>query len=213
MNLLLIDDNQKFGDILKFKFDNSYTIHHDLTIEAALTSSFTPDVVLLDVNLGDERAYNYLGLLLNKYNVPIIGISSDIERTTKFQMFESGVVDYIEKPIDFEILKMKIDNLLSLAKTDITFNKLVLNTDSLSLNKQIKLSKNEFIIIKYFMLNSEQVITKKELLRLLWENETFVEDTALNTMISRLRKKIFTVDPDVEIKSIRNQGIKFGLKC
>lgn len=213
MKLLLIDDNKKFGELLKFKFDDNYIIFHAQTINQAISSSFVPDLILLDVNLGTDRAYNFVSLLSNKFNVPILAISSELERTTKYLMFENGVVDYIEKPIDFELLKMKLDNLNSINSQEITFNKLVLNTDSLMLNDQVKLSKNEFIILKYFMTNSQVIISKRELLRLLWENETYVEDTALNTLISRLRKKVVEVDPSVEIKSIRNQGIKFGVKC
>lgn len=213
MKLLLIDDNQKFGELLKFKFEGNYEVYHAVLIDNAIASNFSPDLILLDVNLGDEPGYNFIQLLISKYSVPILGISSEVERTTKYLMFENGVVDYIEKPIDFELLKMKLDNLVSINSIELTFNNLVLNTDSLTINNQVNLSKNEFIILKYFMNNSETIVSKKVLLRLLWENETYVEDSALNTLISRLRKKVDVCDPAVEIKAIRNQGIKFGLKC
>lgn len=213
MKILLIDDNQKFGKIIQGKFAQSDQVQHCVSIEAAINSSFSPEIILLDVNLGDQRAQDYLHVLNSLFPVPIIAISSDIERATKYQMFAGGVVDYIEKPIDYELLKLKIDNLKALNKVEIKFNELTLNTNNLMLNAQVKLSKNEFIILKYFMQNSEELITKKSLLRLLWENETFVEETALNTLISRLRKKINLVDNNIEIISIRNQGIKFGVKC
>lgn len=213
MKILLIDDNQQFGDLLKFKFTNDSQVVHCKTIEEAINSNFQPDVLLLDVNLGAGKAYNFMTPLANKYDVPILAISSELERTTKFMMFETGVVDYIEKPVDFEILKLKLDNLVTVNSHIISFANLNLNSDNLTINNDIKLSKNEFIILKHFMINSEKIIDKRELLRLLWENEAFVEETALNTLISRLRKKIAKVDQLVEIKSIRNQGIRFGLKC
>lgn len=213
MKILLIDDNQQFGDLLKFKFTNDTYVAHYKTIEDAINSNFRPDVLLLDVNLGTEKAYNFMTPLVNKYDVPILAISSELERTTKFMMFETGVVDYIEKPVDFEILKLKLDNLVAVNSHIIIFANLNLNSDNLTINNDIKLSKNEFIILKHFMINSEKIIGKRELLRLLWENEAFVEETALNTLISRLRKKITEVGQSVEIKSIRNQGIRFGLKC
>ncbi len=213
MKLLLIDDNQKFGELLKFKFETRYEIYHVLTIKQAIDSSFNPDLILLDVNLGDDKSYNYVQVLASKFKVPLLAISSEVERSTKFLMFENGVVDYIEKPVDFELLTLKLDNMVKVNNSELTYKKLVLNIDSLLLNNQIKLSKNEFIILKFFMTHSDQIISRKQLLRLLWENETFVEDSALNTLISRLRKKISSVDSQLEIKTIRNQGIRFGVKC
>lgn len=213
MKILLIDDNQQFGDLLQFRFTNDAQVVHCKTIEEAINSIFQPDVLLIDVNLGTDKAYNFMELLLNKYDVPILAISSELERTTKFMMFETGVVDYIEKPVDFEILKLKLNNLVTVNSHIISFANLNLNSDNLTINNNVKLSKNEFIILKHFMINSEKIIDKRELLRLLWENEAFVEETALITLISRLRKKIVEVDQSIEIKSIRNQGIRFGLKC
>ncbi len=213
MRIFLIDDNQCFGDLLKQKFEKNYEVYHYTGINEALESDVKPDIVILDVNLDEERGYNYTSVLLEKFNVAIIAVSSDIERTTKYLMFKSGIIDYIEKPIDFELLKMKIQNILTMNKSRIIYGDLQLDIDSLMINKTIKLSKNEFIVLKYFMDNSENIIPKRDLLRLLWENDTFVEDTALNTLISRLRKKINLVSEKIEIKTIRNQGIKFGMIC
>lgn len=213
MKLLLIDDNQTFGELLRFKFESKYEIYHALTIKQAVESNFTPDLILLDVNLDGDKSYNYVQVLSSKFNVPLLAISSELERSTKFLMFENGVVDYIEKPVDFELLTLKLDNMVKVSSAELTYQKLILNIDSLLLNNEIKLSKNEFIILKYFMAHSDQIISRKQLLRLLWENETFVEDSALNTLISRLRKKITSVDSQLEIKTIRNQGIRFGVKC
>ncbi len=213
MKLLLIDDNQKFGELLKIKFEEKYEVYHALTINQAINCSFTPNLILLDVNLGDDKSYNYVQVLSTKFNVPLLAISSELERTTKFLMFENGAVDYIEKPIDFELLSLKLENLVKVNITEITYQNLILNIDSLVLNDEIKLSKKEFIILKYFMTHNDQIISRKQLLRLLWENETFVEDSALNTLISRLRKKITSIDSHLEIKTVRNQGVRFGVKC
>lgn len=213
MKLLLIDDNYQFGQLLKDKLRHSFDIDSYTSINQAVDSDFIPDLILLDVNLGDAKAYNYVTMIKEHYDVPIVAISSELERDTKLLMFEFGVIDYIEKPIDFELLKMKLDNLLAINPNQITYNQLVLDTNNLILNKQVKLSKNEFIILKYMMVNNQVVIERKQLLRMLWENEAYVEDTALNTMLSRLRKKVNQIDPAVEIKTIRNQGVMFGVQC
>lgn len=213
MKLLLIDDNYQFGQLLKDKLRHSFDIDSYTSINQAVDSDFIPDLILLDVNLGDAKAYNYVTMIKEHYDVPIVAISSELVRDTKLLMFEFGVIDYIEKPIDFELLKMKLDNLLAINPNQITYNQLVLDTNNLILNKQVKLSKNEFIILKYMMVNNQVVIERKQLLRMLWENEAYVEDTALNTMLSRLRKKVNQIDPAVEIKTIRNQGVMFGVQC
>lgn len=213
MKLLLIDDNQKFGELLMEKFNPAVTIEHCLTIDSAINCNFSPDVILLDVNLGSRKAHNYMVSLSSRYQVPILAISSELERRTKVLMLEQGVVDYIEKPIDFELLNLKLDNIISVKTANISFAKLELNIANLTLNDKIRLSKNEFIVLKYFIENSESLIPKRDLLRLLWENEQFVEEAALITLISRLRKKLVQIDDQVEIKTIRNQGVRLGLKC
>lgn len=213
MKLLLIDDNYQFGQLLKNKLKDNFDVDSYVSINEAVDSNYIADLVLLDVNLGDTKAYDYISTIKDRFDVPIVAISSELERDTKVRMFEFGVIDYIEKPIDFELLKMKLDNLLTINTNQIVYNKLVLDTNNLTLNNQVKLSKNEFIILKYMMINNQVVIERKQLLRMLWENELYVEDTALNTMLSRLRKKVNQIDPAIEIKTIRNQGIVFGNQC
>lgn len=201
MNILLIDDNRDFRHLIQNNLQHQ--VYTASSIETALECSAKIDIILLDFHL--EHAESYLGInkLKTHFNALIIAISSDDQRDSKLKMLKAGASDYISKPIDLELLSIKLNNLI--VESKYTFGDITLDYDTFLLNDKIKLTKNETLILK-LLISSSQIVTKKEILRNLWNYDVFAEENAINMNISRIRKKIKLVSSTVEIKSIRNQG-------
>jgi DNA-binding response OmpR family regulator len=57
--------------------------------------------------------------------------------------------------------------------------------------EEIPISVTEFRLLRYFMTNAGQVLSKEQILAALWDNNgSFVDENALQVNISRLRSKI-----------------------
>lgn len=57
-------------------------------------------------------------------------------------------------------------------------------------DKELKLSGNEFGILKILMKNPKRPVSREELMRSLWESEHFIDDNTLTVNVTRLRKKL-----------------------
>lgn len=132
--------------------------------------------------------------------MPIIFISSRNTAMDMVMAMNMGGDDFIQKPFDTDVLLAKINALLrrSYSYTDTEPN--VLEHEGIILNlkdwkllygdKNVELTKTEFLILKLLLQNKGSVVNRKKIMRSLWKDENFVDDNTLTVNIARLRKKI-----------------------
>lgn len=128
--------------------------------------------------------------------------------------YELGADDYVTKPFSVEIFIKKIDAImhrLKVHKLENIFSDNYLTLDFLSFaasvnHMEITLTPLEFKILKLLFENTGQIITRQVLLERLWDCEgNFVDESALNVAISRIRKKIES-DTHKYIKTVYGMG-------
>lgn len=158
------------------------------------------DLILLDLMIpglsGEE-------IIKKVKNIPIIVISAKISSEDKVNALSIGANDYITKPFDTNELLARIKVQLRLSKKDnnvsLSYKDMILDKNSHTLyikDKNINLTKTEYIILRQLLLNPKQIITKTKLIQLLNENdkinvETQVcDENSLKVHISNIRKKI-----------------------
>ena len=132
-------------------------------------------------------------------NVPIIYISSRSDDSDKIMGIVQGGDDYLEKPFNLSVLKVKIDAILRRTyeykrkeKTylypDIYFEE---NSGKLFYKKNfLELTKSELKIIQTLINNRSNVVTRNELMDVLWDTDEYILDNSLTVLISRMRSKI-----------------------
>ena len=106
--ILIIDDNESLYESLaqNFQQEGYGTSHARNRLQALdLFPSARPAVVLLDIRVGDENGIDILAELhgINK-SIPIIMITGYASVDTAVQSLKIGAVDYIKKPLDFDLL-------------------------------------------------------------------------------------------------------------
>lgn len=115
--LLIIDDSLTYRKMLHLLFQAHYTV-----VEAAngeegfrLAVETRPDIILCDVVMPLKDGYSCCHLLKTHpgtYCIPIIMLTSKNEIKDMMAGLKLGIDDYVIKPCEPQILKMKVDNLV-----------------------------------------------------------------------------------------------------
>lgn len=155
-----------------------------------------PDLVLLDINIPYINGETILKELRKKSNVPVIMVTSRNSEVDEALSISYGADDYITKPYNPNILLLRINAVLkrSINREDvikykdlsINLQRGVINKD----NKEIILTKNESIIFGYLLSHTNRIVTRDEIMTILWNNNEYINDNALTVNISRLRAKL-----------------------
>lgn len=158
-----------------------------------------PDLVILDISLPLYNGYYWCNEIRKIAKTPIIFLSSHTENMDIVMAMNMGGDDYLTKPFSLDIVVAKIQALLRRtysfkAETEVAEVrglKLDLNSTVVTWgNNRDELTKNEFKMLRLLLLNKNKVVSRDELMRTLWDNNSFVDDNTLTVNVNRLRKKL-----------------------
>ncbi|TGA99412.1 response regulator transcription factor [Sporolactobacillus shoreae] len=217
--ILVVEDDPTMKEIIvgaleKWHFEGIAAIDFDHILQTFIDSK--PQLVLLDINLPAFDGYFWCRKLREISKVPIIFISSRDTRMDKIMAMNMGGDDFIQKPIDMDILMAKINALLRRTYSYLDHELQVVEHRGAVLNLkdsrliyddcQIDLTKNEFRILYMLMTHAGEVLSRDKIMRALWEDESFVDDNTLTVNVVRLRKKLAEAGLESRIKTKKGQG-------
>lgn len=202
--ILIVEDNTLLNRTLAFnlvsegyEIVSSYTYHD--TVNHLQSDEF--DLVLLDINLPDGNGLDiceeirWLG-----HQSYIMFLTANDSVSDMLRGYEAGGADYITKPFSIAVLCKKIsavfENLERLTPQHDLFDDGVLGIDfsqqTATLDgRPLEFTPKEYKTLALFVKNPRILLTKRQLLEKLWDNDgDFVDEHTLTTMISRIRKKI-----------------------
>jgi DNA-binding response OmpR family regulator len=175
------------------------------------------DVILLDVNMSHLNGFEFLRTFrLRNTTTPVIMITVRSKESDMLMGFELGVDDYIFKPFSLKVLKARILSIFRRFNTDtreIVYKNVTLNLDSKKVYcgvKAFRLNFREFNLLKILVLEPSRVHTREILLDRLWGYDSSINERTVDTLITRVRKKLKEMTADFSIKSIR--GIGYSLE-
>ena len=161
--------------------------------------AFDPQIVLLDIGLPYYNGHHWCGEIRSVSKVPIIFISSADDNMNIVMALNMGGDDFIAKPFDLNVVTAKVQALLRRAysfkeQTNLVEHKgAVLNLNDATLHYKdckVELTKNEYRILHTLMSRAGEIVSRDEIMRELWEDDSFVDDNTLTVNITRLRKKL-----------------------
>lgn len=164
------------------------------------------DLVILDLNLPKLDGLEVLKKIrAEKQEVKVLILSARSHTTDKVIGLDLGANDYLAKPFDFSELEARIRNLLRWQFTqennEIFFDRLTMNLAQRRLavdEKELLLTKKEFSLLEYLLLNQGRVISQEELIEHVWDEHADSFSGAIRVHIATLRKKLkqeLTYDP------------------
>lgn len=115
-NVLVIDPDEAFGDVLEEVLGPAgYTVNQVLHPQTALTAigGHATDVVLLNVDCGKngQQAHRDFVRALTEFPTapPIIGFGWEKHSNAVLELFQDGVGDFIEQPLDVQELRFAMN--------------------------------------------------------------------------------------------------------
>ncbi len=217
MKILLAEDDTGICDFVipELEHEGYETILAKTGREAlSLFESENPDLLLLDIMLPELSGLEVLRRIRAKSPVPVILETARGETLDKINGLNLGADDYIAKPFDIEELLARINalfrriNLSSAQKKELNFNNLRLNTERMNCilgEKEIVLSKTEFLMLKFLMENQGKVLSRQQIIDEIWGKNHFIDENTVDVYIGYLRQKLQSPDGPF-IKTVRGAG-------
>lgn len=178
-----------------------------------------PDIVLLDWMLpGKQGSEICANLRKEGFANLIIMMTAKSQDVDKIDAYSFGVSDYITKPFSMDVLVAMIENKIKYFVNNhgvdlYTFGDTEHHPNIHSLvrnGKKIELTILENRILLYFLQHIGRVISRDELMQVVWGYSSNVNTRTLDMHIVRLRKKIeLNPDKPVYLQTVRGMGYKF----
>jgi DNA-binding response OmpR family regulator len=199
-NIFILEDNEEQRDILKNLLSEEYNIfdfkdtkHLDV-FPLNKIDLFILDWEIANSNITGQEFCYYLKKELN-LPAPVIIHTAKINPACMEKGLHSGAVDYITKPSDLNLLKIKIENHLLyknyIPKNFIEYKGIKMDLDSNKVSfegEEITLSKKPFSILFHMLQEPHKIFSRKELNDLINEGIA-VSNRNVDTHIVNIRNK------------------------
>ncbi len=221
MRILVIEDEKEMADGIK-KILNSADYEVDTVYDGLSGLDYMMsdmyDLILLDLMLPLLGGIDVLKKARREgLQTPVIILSAKFQTDDKVLGLDSGANDYLTKPFNADELlariraQTRIDNKVQaniIEAYDLWLEK---STFKLYGNeKSIKLSKKEYQLMEYLMLNKNKILERDNLITRIWGFDEETDYNNLDVYISFLRKKLKYVDAEARI--VTKKGVGYSLE-
>ncbi len=218
MRILLVEDDPALGPQIRSSLQSAgYAVDVSVDgIDAEGLGDIEPyDLILLDLGLPKRPGLNVLANWRSRGNkVPVIILTARGSWQEKVEGFKAGADDYIGKPFQTEELLARIGAVLKRSQGapvgPLAVEGVVLDEETQSLidrnGERHELTGTEYRLLRYFMLNPGQVLSKSRLAEHVYDYDSDKDSNVMEVYVNRLRQKIGTE----MIQTRRGQGYIFG---
>ncbi|ART75133.1 DNA-binding response regulator [Sutcliffiella horikoshii] len=219
--VLIVESDQEIRNLLRTNLEREgYEVLEapDGKRAMKMIPQLDPCILLLDLSLPKISGEEICRWVRNdlKSLMPIIIISEKTEESDIIKGFKLGADDYVIKPFRPAELMVRIEAVLRRTAArcgKLSFTGFTLKPakgEALINGSPLNLTKFEFKLLHFFMQNSDQVLTREQILNSIYEHhEKMVSDRTIDVHIKHLREKIKMYTPKDYIQTVRGMGYKF----
>ncbi|MBD5521793.1 MAG: response regulator transcription factor [Lachnospiraceae bacterium] len=201
-DILLVEDNEELNQLIRvFLERDGYKVHGAFSGEEALEflEKERVKLIILDVSLPEMDGFALCARIRERSNIPVLFLSARVDKEDKMNGFLQGADDYVEKPVDMDILCAKIKALMrrgySLKQENTLIHSGAISIDKEAKqvffkNKEITLTVKEYELLTLLVENPGKTLHKEYLFNQIWGPESFSENQTLTVHIKMLRDKI-----------------------
>lgn len=201
-DILLVEDHEELNQLIRvFLERDGYKVQGVFSGEEALEflEKERVKLIILDVSLPEMDGFAVCARIRERSNLPILFLSARVDKEDKMNGFLQGADDYVEKPVDMDILCAKIKALMrrnySLKQENTVIHSGAISIDKEAKqvffnNKKITLTVKEYELLTLLVENPGKTLHKDYLFNRIWGADSFSENQTLTVHIKMLRDKI-----------------------
>ena len=221
MKVLIIDDDQKLGRLLKeYLGQNGMTVDHALRPSQGLANLVKGgyDLVILDVMMPEEDGFSVCKKIRSKSSIPIIMLTARGDVFDRVVGLELGADDYLSKPFEPRELLARINAVARRGEAQQADIILVRGPISIDRHKRsvllngsaLELSTAEFEVLTVLVEQPKRVFSRDQLIERLHGTGWSSFERSVDVLISRLRQKLkISEDQEELIATVRGVGYKY----
>jgi DNA-binding response OmpR family regulator len=223
MKVLIIEDEQELSaSICEYLANENFVCEVAADYEMAMEkiSLYDYTCIILDINLPGGSGLDILKeLKRNNKTDGVLIVSAKNSLDDKVYGLKAGADDYLSKPFYLPELSARVAAIIRRKNFDgnniISFDELQLNLlekTAIVNGKEIDLTRKEYDLLLYFIINKNKVISKSAIAEHLWGDDMDISDNYdfIYSHIKNLRKKLVQTGCPDYIKSIYGMGYKFS---
>ncbi len=223
MKLLLIEDEKDLGEVMMSSLTREGYVCEWITKMSDAkekVSLYSYDCILVDIGLPDGNGLEVIQEIKKfKSKAGIIIISAKNSVDDKIIGLDLGADDYLAKPFNLAELNSRIRSVLRRRNFDGS-NEIIANEMKILPNERVvkvhsidlPLTKKEYELLLFFVVNKNKVITKESIAEHLWGDEMDMADSFdfIYTHIKNLRKKLIEGGCQDNIKTVYGMGYRYN---
>ena len=223
--ILVVDDEANIRDLISMSLKFlGFEVRTAASGDEALVevAAFNPHVMILDVMMPGKDGYEVCKQVRNEgHSLGIIFLTAKGETKAKIKGLTAGGDDYIQKPFSLEEVVARVQALLRrIGHSEQSFDDEKISYADLELDEAkrevhragtyIDLSKREFDLLRYLLINADRVVSKVQILENVWDYDFIGDPGIVETYVSYLRKKIDIFEPPL-IHTVRGVGYRLRI--
>jgi DNA-binding response OmpR family regulator len=222
VRILIVDDDADIRLLLRELLERaSFDVEEASSGQAALRAlqSSPPALVLLDVSMPELDGYQTLERIRDLSQVPVIMLTARTRELEKVRGLTAGADDYVAKPFGRQELLARVQAQLRRSGGTATVQEAYAD-DFLAIDygerrvtvggSEVRLTPLEFRLLATFVQNRNQVLSREQLLKLVWSDPYGVSGDQVKLYVGYLRRKLVPDAPgDAPIETLRGFGYRY----
>jgi len=183
--------------------------------------AWRPDLVVLDINMPELDGWKVLERIRDMSDVPVLMLTARGDELERVRGLQAGADDYLVKPFGKQELVARVQALARRAargqseEQAETYADAYLTIDWAQArvtvgDREVQLTPLEFRLLSTFVRHPRQVLSREQLLELVWGDAFGVGGDQVKLYVGYLRRKLEPDEPDsVPIETVRGFGYRY----
>ena len=217
MRILIIEEDVDLGKLISDTLiENNYQadVAENLGDAKYYIDIRNYDLVLLSWPASDEKTVDLIANIKNNaHKTSVIVFSEREDKDSEIKALRSGADDFIRKPLDFDILLIRMEAKLRFGVSNIIeIEDLIINPEEEKIiyqGEEIELKGKPFEVLTHLAIHKDQIVSKEQLLDAIWEEPELVTPNVIEVAINQIRQKMDKPLDITTIETVRRRGYRF----
>jgi DNA-binding response OmpR family regulator len=221
MRVLIVEDEESMAASLRTGLEaEGYVVEvaRDGVDGLWRASEFEFDAMVLDIMLPGLNGFVVAERLRHAgRRVPILMLTAKNGEFDQAEALDTGADDFLSKPFSFPVLLARLRALIRRGTTGqtavVTLGDLRIDTSQHRCwrgDSHINLTSKEFALLAYLVHRENEVVTRRDILRHVWDGKDDFDTNVVDVYIGYLRRKIDTPFGRSSIETVRGSGYRLA---